>query len=344
VIRFSLRRLILLIPVLVGITLVTFTLARVVPKNVAYVWAGAQGFRATPEAAAQLTRQYHLDAPLPVQYFHYMADLLRGDLGTSPVTTRPVINEVKQFLPHTVELAVAALALSLLLGIPIGVMSAVRRNSLVDHVSRLTALLGVSMPVFWLGLLLQLVFYAWLGLVPDPGGRLSNRIRYTSPVQSVTGFLMVDTVITGNWVAFHDALVHLILPAITLALPQVAMISRMTRSSMLEVLGQDYIRTSRAKGLSERVVNYRHALRNALIPVTTVVGLSLAWLLTGSVVTEVVFYWPGLGRYGVEAILAFDFPGVMAFTIIAACVFVFANLATDVLYMRLDPRLRERGS
>ena len=233
--------------------------------------------------------------------------------------------------------------LSVLLGLPIGVISAVRRNTVVDHLSRLTALLGVSMPVFWLGLLLQLVFYSWLGWVPDPGGRLSNRIRYTSPVESVTGFLIVDTIVTGNWIALRDALVHLILPAVTLALPQVAMISRMTRSSMLEVLGQDYIRTSRAKGVSERVVNFRHALRNALIPVTTVVGLSLAWLLTGSVVTEVVFYWPGLGRYGVEAILAFDFPGVMAFTIIAACVFVFANLATDVLYMRLDPRLRERG-
>ena len=342
-IRIILRRLMLLIPVLVGITLVTFTLARVVPKNVAYVWAGAQGFRATPEAAAQLTRQYHLDAPIAVQYFHYMTDLLRGDLGTSPVTTRPVMSEIRQFLPHTIELAVSATLLSVLLGLPIGVISAARRNSVVDHLSRLTALLGVSMPVFWLGLLLQLVFYFWLGLVPDPGGRLSNRIRYTSPVQNVTGFLMVDTALTGNWVAFQDALIHLILPTLTLALPQVAMISRMTRSSMLEVLGQDYIRTSRAKGLSERVVTYRHALRNALIPVTTVVGLSLAWLLTGSVVTEVVFYWPGLGRYGVEAILAFDFPGVMAFTIIGACVFVFANLATDVLYMRLDPRLRERG-
>jgi len=290
VIRVILRRLILLIPVLVGITLVTFTLARVVPKNVAYVWAGAQGFRATPEAAAQLTRQYHLDAPIAVQYFHYMADLLRGDLGTSPVTTRPVISEIRQFLPHTIELAVSAMLLSVLLGLPIGVISAVRRNSAVDHLSRLTALLGVSMPVFWLGLLLQLVFYSWLGLVPDPGGRLSNQIRYTSPVQNVTGFLMVDTALTGNWVAFRDALVHLILPTLTLALPQVAMISRMTRSSMLEVLGQDYIRTSRAKGLSERMVTYHHALRNALIPVTTVVGLSLAWLLTGSVVTEVVFY------------------------------------------------------
>jgi ABC-type dipeptide/oligopeptide/nickel transport system permease component len=343
VIRFTLRRLLLLVPVLVGITLVTFALARVVPRNVAYVWAGAQGFRATPEAAAQLTRQYHLDAPLPVQYLHYMADLLRGDLGTSPVTTRPVISEIKQFLPNTIELALSALLLSVLLGLPIGVISAVRRNTLVDHLSRLTALLGVSMPVFWLGLLLQLIFYSWLGLVPDPGGRLSNRVRYTSPVQNVTGFLLMDTIVTGNWVAFGDALGHLILPTIALALPQVAMISRMTRSSMLEVLEQDYIRTSRAKGLSERVVSYRHALRNALLPVTTVVGLSLAWLLTGSVVTEVVFYWPGLGRYGVEAILAFDFPGVMAFTIIAACVFVFANLATDLLYVRLDPRLRERG-
>ncbi len=334
------KRLLLLIPVLVGVTLVAFTLARVVPRNVAYVWAGAQGFKATEEVAAQLTRQYHLDEPLPVQYFYYIGDILHGDWGTSPISTRPVSQEIQQFLPNTIELAFAAMLLALLLGIPIGVLSAVRRNTLLDHASRLVALAGVSMPIFWVGLLLQMVFYSWLGWIPDPGGRLSNQIRYANPIQSVTGFLLLDTLITGNMVALQDALKHMILPTVALSLPLLAMISRMTRSSMLEVLGQDYIRTARAKGLAEVVVQYHHALSNALIPVVTVVGLSFAFLLTGSVVTEVVFYWPGIGRYGVDAILAFDFPGVMAFTIITAIAFVLANLVADILYTRLDPRLR----
>lgn len=334
------RRLLWLIPVLIGVTLVAFTLARVVPRNVAYVWAGAQGFKATEQVAAQLTRQYHLDEPLPAQYLYYVRDILLGDWGTSPISTRPVSEEIRQFLPNTIELAFAAMLLALLLGIPIGVISAVRRNTLLDHASRLLALAGVSMPVFWVGLLLQMIFYTWLGWVPDPGGRLSNQVRYTFPVQPVTGFLIVDTILTGNVVALQDALKHLLLPAVALSLPLIAMISRMTRSSMLEVLGQDYIRTARAKGLGEAVVQYRHALSNAMIPVVTVVGLSFAFLLTGSVVTEVVFYWPGIGRYGVDAILAFDFPGVMAFTIITALAFVLANLAADILYTRLDPRLR----
>lgn len=334
------KRLVLLAPVLIGVTLVAFTLARVVPRNVAYVWAGAQGFKATAEVAAQLTRQYHLDEPLPAQYLYYVRDILLGDWGTSPISTRPVSEEIRQFLPNTIELAFAAMLLALLLGIPIGVLSAVRRNTLLDHASRLLALAGVSMPVFWVGLLLQMIFYSWLGWLPDPGGRLSNQIRYTFPVQSVTGFLIVDTILTGNVVALQDALKHLLLPTVALALPLLALISRMTRSSILEVLGHDYVRTARAKGLGETAVLYRHALSNALIPVVTVIGLSFAFLLTGSVVTEVVFYWPGIGRYGVDAILAFDFPGVMAFTIITALAFVLANLVADILYTRLDPRLR----
>lgn len=337
------KRLVLLIPVLFGVTLVAFILARVVPTNVAYVWAGAQGFKATPEVAAQLTIQYHLDDPLPVQYFYYLRDLVQGDWGTSPVSTRPVSQEIQQYLPNTIELALAAMGLALILGIPLGMISAVRRNTIVDHVSRILALVGVSMPVFWIGLIMQMVFYSWLGWIPDPGGRLSNQLRYTNPVQAVTGFLILDTILTGNFVAMVDALKHMILPTIALGLPLLSMISRMTRSAMLEVLSQDYIRTARAKGLAERVIQYRHALSNALIPVVTVVGLSFAWLLTGSVVTEVVFYWPGIGRYGVEAILAFDFPGVMAFTIITALAFVFANLIADILYVRLDPRLRRQG-
>jgi peptide/nickel transport system permease protein len=334
------KRLVLLVPVLIGVTLVAFTLARVVPRNVAYVWAGAQGFKATPEVAAQLTRQYHLDDPLPAQYLYYARDILLGDWGTSPISTRPVSQEIGQYLPNTIELAFVAMLLALLLGIPIGVLSAVRRNTLLDHASRLVALVGISMPIFWVGLLLQIVFYSWLGWIPDPGGRLSNQIRYANPVQSVTGFLLLDTLLTGNGVALQDALKHMILPAVSLSLPLLAMISRMTRSSMLEVLGQDYIRTARAKGLAEAIVHYRHALSNALIPVVTVVGLSFAFLLTGSVVTEVVFYWPGIGRYGVDAILAFDFPGVMAFTIITAFAFVLVNMIADIAYTRLDPRLR----
>jgi peptide/nickel transport system permease protein len=337
------KRLVLLVPVLIGVTLVAFTLARVVPRNVAYVWAGVQGFKATPEVAAQLTRLYHLDDPLPAQYLYYVRDILQGDWGISPISTRPVSQEIQQFLPNTIELAFAAMFFALLVGVPLGVISAVRRNTIVDHASRLLALVGVSMPVFWVGLLLQMVFYFWLGWVADPGGRLSNQIRYTNPVQSVTGFLILDTILTGNGIALQDALKHMILPTLTLCLPLLAIISRMVRSSMLEVLGQDYIRTARAKGLAETTVRYRHALSNALIPVVTVVGLSFAWLLTGSVVTEVVFYWPGIGRYGVDAMLAFDFPGVMAFTIITALAFVLANLVADILYTRLDPRLRRGG-
>lgn len=336
------QRLLWLIPVLIGVTLVTFVLARIVPQNVAYIWAGAQGFRATPEVAAQVAEEYHLNDPLPAQYLYYIGNIIHGDWGISPVSTRPVAEEIKRYLPNTIELAIASMSLALFLGIPLGVLSAVRRNTILDHLSRILALLGVSMPVFWLGLLLQIVFYYHLGLVPDPGGRLSDIVRYEYPVEAVTGFLLLDTIITGNGVAFRDALVHMILPTISLALPQLAMISRMTRSSMLEVLGQDYIRTARAKGLAEWVVQYRHALRNAMIPVTTVVGLSFGWLLTGSVVTEVVFYWPGLGRYGVEAIMAFDFPAVMAFTIITSTVFVMANLGADLFYFVQDPRLRSR--
>lgn len=337
------RRLLWLIPVLIGVTLVTFVLARVVPRDVAYVWAGAQGFRLTQEAAQQMAEEYHLNEPLGVQYLYYIGGIVRGDWGVSPVSNQPVAREVRRRLPNTIELAGAAMAISLLFGIPIGVISAVRCNSAWDQISRVVALLGVSVPVFWLAVLLQLVFYYHLKWVPDPGGRLSEAVRYSHPVEGVTGFLLLDSLITRNFVAFRDASLHLLLPALTLGLRQMAMVSRMTRSSMLDVLNQDYIRTARAKGLAEWVVVVQHAFRNALMPVTTVVGLSVAWLLTGSVVVEVVFTWPGLGRMGVDAIMQFDFPSVMAFTIIAAFIFVVVNLATDLLYLYEDPRVRARA-
>jgi peptide/nickel transport system permease protein len=328
---------------MIGVTLVTFVLARVIPSNVAKIWAGAQGFRLTEEAEEQVVEEYHLNDPLALQYLYYFGGIVQGDWGVSPVSNQPVSREVRNRLPNTLELTGVAMAISLVFGIPIGVLSAVRANTLWDHISRIVALLGVSMPVFWLGVLLQLVFYYHLDWVPDPGGRLSEAIRYSHPVDDVTGFLMLDTLISGNFVAFKDALLHLCLPALTLGLRQMAMVSRMTRSSMLDVLSEDYMVTARAKGLREWVVIVRHGFPNALMPVTTVVGLSFAWLLTGNVVVEVVFNWPGLGRYGVNAILTYDFPAVMAFTIITSSVFVLVNLGTDLLYYAEDPRVRARA-
>jgi peptide/nickel transport system permease protein len=339
VFRYIIRRIVLLVVVVFGVTVITFVLARVVPQNVAAVWAGFQGFKATGDVIQQLEEEYHLRDPLYLQYLYYLRDLVQGNWGRSPVTTRPVIEDIKAFLPNTVELGAAGLLLAIVVGIPTGVISATRRNSGLDHLSRLVALAGVSLPGFWVGLILQLIFYYQLGWIPDPGGRLSQVVQFTSPVQQQTGFLLVDSLVAGNWVAFRSALQHLLLPALTLALPVIALISRMTRSAMLEVLGQEYVRTARAKGLTERVVEYRHALRNAWVPITTVVATSFGWLLTGSVVTEVVFSWPGIGRYAVGAVLSFDFPAIMIFTVITAVVYALVNLIADLLYLVLDPRI-----
>ncbi|MGH2617199.1 MAG: ABC transporter permease, partial [Thermomicrobiales bacterium] len=230
--------------------------------------------------------------------------------------------------------------IAILIAVPLGIVSATHRNSIGDHLARLLALFGVSAPGFWVAMVLQLVFYYQLGWIEDPGGRLSNAVSRSHPVETITGFLLIDTVLSGNWVASRDALEHLILPSITLALPLIALISRMVRSSMLEVLQQDYVRTARAKGLTEQIVVGRHAFRNAVIPTVTVIALSFGWLLTGAVVTEVVFYWPGIGQYAVGAVMSFDFPAIIAFTAISATIFVLVNLAADLAYAYLDPRVR----
>ena len=339
---FVVRRVLLSVVVVFGVTLITFVLARVVPQDVARVWAGFQGFQAGEETIRATEERYRLNDPLHVQYGYYLWDLVTFDWGRSPITTRAVADDIKAYLPNTIELSVAAMLLAIAAGIPLGIVSATRRNSIFDHGARVAALFGVSAPGFWVAMLLQLVVYYRLGWVEDPGGRLSNAVQRTYPVESVTGFLIIDTVLTGNWVAFRDACEHLILPSLTLALPLVALISRMVRSSMLEVLGQDYVRTARAKGLTERTVVGRHAFRNAVIPTITVIALSTGWLLTGAVVTEVVFYWPGLGQYAVGAVLSFDFPAIIAFTAISATIFVLVNLAADIAYVYLDPRVRLR--
>ncbi len=338
--RFIIRRLLLAVVVVFGVTLITFVLARVLPQNVAEVWAGFQGFRTSEDTIRAVEEQYHLNEPLYIQYGYYLRDLVTLNWGTSPITTRPVADDIRTFLPNTIELSAAAMLLAVVVAVPLGIVSATHRNSFGDHLARLLALFGVAAPGFWVAMVLQLVFYYQLGWIEDPGGRLSNAVMRSHPVETVTGFLLVDTVLTGNWVAFRDALEHLILPAVTLALPLLALISRMVRSSMLEVLRQDYVRTARAKGLTERIVVGRHAFRNAIIPTVTVIALSFGWLLTGAVVTEVVFYWPGIGQYAVGAVMSFDFPAIIAFTAISATIFVLVNLVADLAYAYLDPRVR----
>jgi peptide/nickel transport system permease protein len=337
---YLLRRLGSLGLVVLGVTVVVFLISRVVPGDVALLWTGQRGDAASAQTLALIRAQYHLEEPLVTQYLYYLRDLLRGDLGISVRSNRPVARELAERLPHTLELGLAALMIGVPIGVGAGVLSATRRNSALDHSGRVLAMAGVCVPIFWLGLLLQMLLYYRLGWLPSPGGRLSDSIEIVTPVQRVTGFLIVDAAVSGNLAALWNALLHLVMPAATLSLPLIALISRMTRSSMLEVLSADYVRTARAKGVARRAVHYRHALRNALLPILTVIGLAFGALLTGSVVTELIYYWPGVGQYAVQAILAYDGPVIMAFTAFAAIVFALANLIVDVLYAFVDPQIR----
>jgi len=335
---YILKRVAMLIPVMLGVTVITFLLSHVIPSNPSWVWAGSM--HATEETIQNVIERYHLNEPLYVQYLYYLSDLLRGDLGTSPVTNRPVLDDLRQYFPNTIELSVSSLIFSILVGIPLGVVSATRKDKLPDHVSRLFSLCGVSMPIFWLGLLLQMVFYYELRWIPDPGGRISEEILVKFPVAHITGLKLLDSVLTGNWPALLNLSVHIIMPMICLSYSCIALISRMTRSAMLEVMRADYIRTARSTGFSERVIIYKHALRNALIPATTVIGFTVGWLLAGSVVTESVFYWPGIGQYAVNAAFRFDFPSIMGFTVFVALFYALASLVVDITYAYLDPRIR----
>jgi len=331
--EYIVRRLLLLIPTIIGVTLVTFLLTNLMPSNPVRLMIGERA--ANPETMAALEAQYGLDKPLYIRYFVYLGNLFRGDLGMAIHTPFPVSTEIMARLPATVELGITALILATIVGILIGVVSAVKSNKLSDHVSRVFALTGVSMPVFWLGLMLLLLFYFRLEWLPGMG-RLSIGIE----LEHITGLHTIDALLTGNLTAFVDAVKHLILPAFCLSWLEMAMIMRITRSSMLEVIRQDYIRTARSKGLRERVVIYRHALRNALIPTTTVVGLSVGALLGGAVLTETVFAWPGIGSFMVESINFKDIPVILGITVVLALANIFSNLIVDILYGVLDPRVR----
>jgi peptide/nickel transport system permease protein len=356
--RFVLRRLVVTIPVLLGLVFVVFALARLIPGDPC---RAVLGERATDAVCDDFIHRYGLDQPIPVQFGIYFGQLAQGDLGESIKHSRPVTQLLIERLPTTIELTLLALLFAIVIGIPLGLASAYRRNSPIDVGSMIIANIGVSMPVFVLGLLLQFVFALLLKGTPfalPPSGRLSSGIEVIPLVevwglQSVDGVLrglldfvsrlyIVTALITGQWAALGDVLKHLLLPMIALGTIPLAIIARITRSSLLEVLGLDYVRTARAKGLRERSVVLRHATRNALLPVVTVIGLQLGGLLSGAVLTETVFNLAGVGRTVYEAITGRDYVVIQGFTLIIAATYVLVNLLVDLSYGSLDPRVRQR--
>jgi dipeptide transport system permease protein len=330
---FLVRRIALLIPTLFGVTLLTFALVRVVPGDPIELMLGERGI--DPARHAYLQAELGLDQPAYVQYLRYISDVAKGDLGHSIVTRAPVLSEFLSVFPATVELSLAAIGFAISLGIPIGVLAAVRRGSLFDYASMSISLAGYSMPIFWWGLLLILLFSVHLGWTP-----VSGRIAVIYDVPPVTGFLLVDSLLSGDNEAFASAVHHLILPAIVLGTIPLATIARMTRSSMLEVLHADYIRTARAKGLAPARVIGLHALRNAMIPVVTVIGLAVGVLLAGAILTETIFAWPGVGKWLVDSVRRRDYPALQGGILLVAIAIITVNLFVDLLYGLLDPRIR----
>lgn len=331
--RFLLRRTLFLSVVVLGALAVVFAMAHVIPADPA---RAALGQDASEEQVAAYRRQVGLDEPLWWQFLRYLGRLARGDLGTSIVTGNRVAEDLRDAVPATVELVLPSIVVSLAAGTVLGVVSAVWRGRLVDHGSRVASILGMSLPVFWFGLVLQLVFYKHLGWLPA-GGRLSIM---AIPPEAVTGLYTVDALLAGDRALFLEACRHLVLPVVTLSTVSVATVARITRASLLDVLGRDYVRTARAKGLSERVTTYKHALRNALIPVVTVFGLRVGIMLGGAVLTESIFAWPGIGRYAFYGLRQLDLPVVSAFVVYVTVAYAVLNMLVDASYSLLDPRIR----
>jgi dipeptide transport system permease protein len=333
VLRFLLTRFSLIIPTFIGMTLLAFFLVRLVPGDPIETMAGERGIDEVRHAA--LVKEYGFDKPILVQYGIYIARVLHGDLGKSIITQAPVISEFGALFPATIELAVCAIIFALVIGIPAGIVAAVKRNSIFDHGVMATSLTGYSMPIFWWGLLLILLFSVQLGWTP-----VSGRIAVQYYIEPKTGFLLIDALTSGEKGAFKSALQHLILPAIVLGTNPLAVVARMTRSAMLEVLGEDYIRTARAKGLSRLRVVGVHALRNALIPVITVIGLQVGVLFTGAILTETIFSWPGVGKWLIEAINRRDYPVLQGGMLLLGVVVMMVNLLVDLAYGVINPRIR----
>jgi peptide/nickel transport system permease protein len=321
-----------IIPVLLGVSIVVFFMVRAIPGDPAQLLLGQQATQAQVE---QVRENMGLDKPVIVQYGIFLADAVRGDFGDSIVTGRPVTTELLARLPATLELTAFAMLVAILVGVPVGVISAVKQYSLLDKFTSVLALTGISMPIFWLAMILIVIFFVNLGWLPFPG-RLSTGYAVTS----ISGFVLVDSLLTLNIAAFWDGLKHLILPAIALGTIPMAVIMRMTRSSMLEVMGEDYVRTARAKGVVPWRVIFKHALRNAMLPTVTVIGLQAGLLMGGAVITEQIFSWPGVGQIAAESVYRRDYAMIQGVVLYGATLFVLVNLVVDVLYAVLDPRVR----
>jgi len=321
-----------IIPVLLGVSIVVFFMVRAIPGDPAQIMLGQQ---ATQEQVQQIRENMGLDKPIFVQYGLFLKDALRGDLGDSIVTGRPVTTELLTRLPATLELTTFAMLIAILVGIPVGVISAVRQYSLLDKTTSVLALTGISMPIFWLAMILVVIFGVNLELLPFPG-----RLSPTTAISSITGLVLVDSLLTLNFAGFWDGLLHLIMPALALATIPMAVIMRMTRSSMLEVMNEDYVRTARAKGVVPWRVVFKHALRNAMLPTITVIGLQTGLLMGGAIITETIFSWPGIGLYTYNSISSRDYASIQGVVLYAALLFVLINLLVDILYAILDPRVR----
>ncbi len=330
--QYAIRRALTVLPVLIGVSLLVFGFIHLIPGDPAVTMLGE---RATPEKVAEVRQRLGLDRPIYEQYLLYVGKVIRGDLGISIVRGDPVARDLIRRFPATVELAASAMVLAILFGIPVGILSAVWRNSIVDSVSRVWALFGVSMPIFWLGVMLAWFFGVQLRWLPT-GFRLDSATFF----EPWTNFVVLDAALQRNWDVLGDALRHLVLPAVALGTIPLAVIARMTRASMLEVLSRDYIRTAEAKGLPQAAVVLRHALRNALLPVLTVVGLQVGRLLAGAILTETIFSWPGIGLWVYEAIESRDYAIVQGASLFIAVIFVSVNLVTDLLYAAVDPRIK----
>ena len=319
-----------MIPVLLGVSVVVFFMVRALPGDPAQILLGQA---ATEEQVQQMRTEMGLDRPVPVQYVVFLRDAVTGDLGDSIVSGRPVTTELLVRFPATLELTLAALAFAVAVGIPVGVLAAVRQYSWLDKITSIIALTGVSMPIFWLAMVLVVIFTVNLGLLPFPG-------RVSVGVSNITGLVLVDSLLTLNVRGFWDGLLHLIMPAIALGTIPMAVITRMTRSSMLEVMSEDYIRTAHAKGVLPWRVVFRHALRNAMLPTITVIGLQFGLLMGGAIITETIFTWNGIGQYALEAINTRDYASIQGVVLYGAAFFVLINLVVDILYAVLDPRVR----
>ena len=327
------KRLGFLVFVVFGVTLVTFFMSHVIPGDPASMIAGQ---RASEETLQSIRQQLGLDQPIWIQYFHYIGNLLTGDLGTSIRTQRPVLSELIAFFPATLELAIAAFVIAIIIGIPLGILAALKKNSFWDNVSRIFSISGVSIPVFFSGLIVILIFYGHLGWFPS-NGRIGLDVN---PPTHITGFYIIDSLLTGDMIALKSSLEHLFLPALVLSYAQLAVITRQVRASMLEVMSQEYIRTAVANGIKGRLLIVSYALKNALIPTVTVIGVAFGSLLGGAVVTETIFGWPGMGKFVVDSIANLDFPAMMGFTIVISIGYVFINLIVDIIYSLLNPQIK----